>query len=130
MGVALNNLKRYQHLSREDFGKDLSYIWIAAKGLEILIQKLLDIGAHLLASEIKNDWDDYTEIISKLGHHDIIPAPFAGKIQGMAGLRNILIHQYLRVDPDKLYDLMQNRLSDFTQFMAYIQSYMDAKAES
>jgi len=37
--------------------------------LEILIQNLLDIGAHLLASEIKNDWEDYVEIIVKLGRH-------------------------------------------------------------
>ena len=54
METALVNLKRYQHLSLKDFNTDLSFMWIAAKGLEILIQNLLDIGAHLLASEIKN----------------------------------------------------------------------------
>jgi uncharacterized protein YutE (UPF0331/DUF86 family) len=31
-----------------------------------VIQNLLDIGAHLLSSEIKNDWNDYAEIIIKL----------------------------------------------------------------
>ena len=89
MEAALANLKRYEHLALEDFSRDLSYIWIGAKGLEILIQNLLDIGAHILASEIKNDWDDYGEIIHKLGVHGIIPESFADKIQGMAGLRNI-----------------------------------------
>jgi uncharacterized protein YutE (UPF0331/DUF86 family) len=129
METALVNLKRYQHLTQEDFSKDLSFIWIAAKGLEILIQNLLDIGAHLLASEIKNDWDDYGEIILKLGQHGIIPEPFAKKILGMAGLRNILVHEYLRVDPNKLHDFMLNRLSDFTDFMAYVQEYLDKKIE-
>ncbi|MEJ2168168.1 MAG: DUF86 domain-containing protein [Desulfobacterales bacterium] len=129
MEAALANLRRYQHLTLEEFTKDLSYTWIAAKGLEILIQNLLDIGAHLLASEIKNDWDDYGEIIFKLGLHGIIPKPYAEKIQGMAGLRNILVHEYLRIDLNKLHEFMQNQLADFTDFMAYIQDYLDKKAE-
>jgi len=124
MEAALANLKRYEHLTPEDFAKDLSYTWIAAKGLEILIQNLLDIGAHILASAIKNDWDDYGEIILKLGQYGIIPEPFVEKIHGMAGLRNILVHEYLRVDPNKLHYFMQNRLSDFTEFMAFIQEYL------
>jgi uncharacterized protein YutE (UPF0331/DUF86 family) len=130
METALVNLRRYQHLTLKDFNQDLSFIWIAAKGLEILIQNLLDIGAHLLASEIKNDWDDYGEIIFKLGQHGIIPEPFADKIQGMAGLRNILVHEYLRIDPNKLHDFMQNRLADFTGFMAYVQDYLDKRIDN
>jgi len=95
--------------------------------LEILIQNLLDIGAHILASEIRNDWDDYGEIILKLGHHEIIPMDFSERIQGMAGLRNILIHEYLRVDVPKLFDYLKNRLGDFTEFMSYIQEYLEKK---
>ncbi len=128
MEEALANLGRYRNLSLEEFETDLSLIWIAEKGLEILIQNLLDIGAHLLASEIRNDWDDYGEIILKLGHHGILPRDFAEKIHGMAGLRNILIHEYLRVDARKIYDYLKNRLGDFVEFMSHIQGYMEQKA--
>lgn len=128
MEEALANLIRYQHLSLEEFEKDLSLIWIAEKGLEILIQNLLDIGAHLLASEIRNDWDDYGEIILKLGQHGVLPKEFSKKIQGMAGLRNVLIHEYLRVDVERVHDFMKNRLGDFTEFMSYVQRYLDKKA--
>lgn len=127
MEEALTNLGKYRSLSLEEFEKDLSLIWIAEKGLQILIQNLLDIGAHLLASEIKNDWDDYGEIILKLGQHGIIPRDFSEKIQGMAGLRNILIHEYLRVDVSKIYDLLKNRMGDFTEFMSYVQSYPEKR---
>ena len=125
MEEALANLRRYQHLSLEEFEKDLSLIWIAEKGLQILIQNLLDIGAHLLASEIRNDWDDYGEIIAKLGQHGIIPKGFSEGIKGMAGLRNILVHEYLRVDVKKLYDFVENRLGDFVEFMSHIQGYLE-----
>ena len=128
MEEALANLGRYRNLSLEELRKDLSLVWIVEKGLQILIQNLLDIGAHVLASEIKNDWDDYGEIIFKLGHHGILPMDFSERIQGMAGLRNILIHEYLRVDVPKLYDYLKNRLSDFNEYMSYIQKYLEKQA--
>jgi uncharacterized protein YutE (UPF0331/DUF86 family) len=125
MEEALTNLGRYRTLTVEEIQEDLSLIWILEKGLEILIQNVLDIGAHILASEIRNDWDDYGEIILKLGHHRIVPMDFSRKIQGMAGLRNILIHEYLRVDVPRLYDYLQNRLGDFTDFMSHVQRYLE-----
>ena len=98
-------------------------IRIVEKGLEILIQNLLDIGAHLLAPEIKNDWEDYGEVILKLGKHGVIPQEFSDRIKGMAGLRNILIHEYLRIDLNKLFDYLKYRLEDFIQFIRYIREY-------
>jgi len=116
-------LGKYRNISFNEFQKDLSLVWIVEKGLEILIQNLLDIGAHLLASEIKNDWEDYGEVILKLGKHGVIPQEFVDQIKGMAGLRNILIHEYLRIDLNKLFDYLKYRLEDFVQFIRYIREY-------
>ena len=123
MEEALTELGRYGNISFEEFQRDLSLRWIVEKGLEILIQNLLDIGAHLLASQIKNDWEDYGEVILKLGKHRVIPQAFSDKIKGMAGLRNILIHEYLKIDLDKLFDYLKFRLEDFVLFIKYIRAY-------
>lgn len=123
MEESLTQLGRYKDISFEEFQKDLSLIWIVEKGLEILIQNLLDIGAHLLASEIKNDWEDYSEVILKLGKHEVIPKEFSEQIKGMAGLRNILIHEYLKIDLNKLFDYFKYRLGDFVQFIRFVREY-------
>ena len=81
MEEALANLSKYKNISFEEFQKDLSLIWIVEKGLEILIQNLLDIGAHLLASEIKNDWEDYGEVILKLGNHELSHKSFPTRLK-------------------------------------------------
>ena len=109
----------------DEFEKDLSLIWVVEKGLEILIQNLLDIGAHILASEIRNDWEDYGEVIIKLGKHGVIPEEFSVRIKGMAGLRNILIHEYLKVDRKKLFDYLKYRLEDFVQFIKHVRAYQE-----
>ncbi len=129
MEEALTNLARYRSLGFDDFEKDLSLIWVSERGLQILIQNLLDIGAHILASELRTDWDDYGEIISKLGQHGVLPRVFAEKIKGMAGLRNILVHEYLRVDTKRIYDLLVNKLDDFTEFMRSVHHYLEKETK-
>jgi uncharacterized protein YutE (UPF0331/DUF86 family) len=123
MEEALTELGKYRNISFEEFQRDLSLRWIVEKGIETLIQNLLDIGAHLLASQIKNDWEDYGEIILELGKHRVIPEVFSNKIKGMAGLRNILIHEYMKIDLDKLFDYLKHRLEDFLLFIKYIRKY-------
>ena len=125
MEEALGNLAGYRSLPFEEFESDLSLRWVVERGLQILIQNLLDIGAHILASGFKNDWDDYGEVISKLGQHAVLPEDFAEGIRGMAGLRNILVHEYLRVDARKIHNLLVHKLHDFAEFMKLVQAHMD-----
>ncbi len=123
MEEALTQLKKYQDIALEDVKRDLGLSWSIEKGLEVLVQNLLDIGAHILSSEIRNDWDDYGEIIFKLGEHGVIPREFSEEIKGMAGLRNILVHEYMKIDLGRLLEYINNRLGDFSLFMKYIRGY-------
>ena len=124
MEEGLAEFSKYKGLSLEELQRNLSLQWALEKGLQMLIQNLLDIGAHILAGDFKNDWDDYSEIIVKLGDHGVIPTEFAEKIKGMAGLRNILVHDYLRVDLEKLSEFIRFRLEDFLDFMRFIREYL------
>lgn len=47
----------------------------------------------------------------------------ADVISGMVGLRNILVHEYISVDPGRLYELL-DRLDDFRRFAEQIRQYI------
>ena len=51
---------------------------------------------------------------------EILPKDFVEKISGMAGFRNLLVHDYAEVDPERVYDFLQNRVGDFEEFMKHI----------
>ncbi|MFQ6058747.1 MAG: DUF86 domain-containing protein [Anaerolineae bacterium] len=92
--------------------------------LQLAIQHVTDIGAHLLAGSGRAVPDDYREIILKLGRHRIIPYEFAERIAPMAGFRNILVHEYLTVDPTIVYDNLQHGLADFELFIEHIYDFL------
>lgn len=91
--------------------------------LEVSIQCILDICHHII---VDNNWPrpkDNKEAILTISQKGIIPSEFADRILPMAGLRNILAHEYLKVDLDKLYKHLQN-LDDFHAFQKHILAYI------
>jgi len=121
----LREIEKFKAISWEDFSSSLSKQWMVSHGLQLSIQTSLDIGSHILAALGETQIEDYADIIDKLGEKEIIPPEFAKSIRGMAGLRNILVHEYAKLDLKKIYDILQNRLGDFYSFIEYINKFLE-----
>lgn len=117
-------LRGFRRYKKSEIAENEEIFWKINYGLIITIQHLLDIGNYILASEGKNEFDDYTTLIDVLGKYEIIPKDFAKRIRGMAGFRNILVHEYLEVDVSEVYRCLQSGLDDFLDFVKYIKQYL------
>lgn len=121
----LAELRKLQVYSADDLAGDMIKAWAVAHGLQLAIQAVLDIGNHLLAEQ-GFQATDYTDVIDKLGEAGILPSGFARKIRGMAGLRNIIVHEYTKVDVKKLHRFLRDELDDFAVFAGYVTEYLQA----
>ncbi len=52
-----------------------------------------------------------------LAYHKILPRGLSERLAEMAGLRNVLVHEYLDVDLEILYRAMTEELVDFKEFI-------------
>lgn len=43
----------------------------------------------------------------------------------MAGFRNILVHGYIRVDEDRVAQVLRDRLGDFEEFSSHVLAYLE-----
>lgn len=120
----LKQLEVYKEITAEELADNLDQLWIVERGLHLSIQILLDIGNHLLAGA-GITVEDYSGIIIKLTELGAIPVEFGKKIKGMAGFRNILVHEYANVDLKKLVVVLHEGLTDFRDFANYIIKYID-----
>ena len=122
----VKNLNKYTKIPLDELESDIDKTWIIEHGLQLAIQNLIDIGGHILAAIGENDINDNTDIIIKLGKLNIIPQKFAAEIKGMAGFRNILVHEYIDVDIREIYKVLTKNLKDFISFEKYIKDYMQS----
>lgn len=130
MKAMVAELQRHQGLSVDELQTDRLVLLAVERALQRAIQNLIDISMHVLSGAGINDWDDYRGVILKLGEESIVPAEFAQRICGMAGTRNILVHGYIRVEVEKIRDLLQHHLDDFGTFAVYIVEYLKKKGET
>lgn len=72
-------------------------------------------------------WDSYESIL-QLVELEVPPMDFARKLAPMAGLRNILAHEYMAIDWDLVYEYLQC-LDDLYRFMEYLQEWLRARLE-
>lgn len=88
--------------------------------LQLAIQTVIDISNHILAERRIHGVNEYREALERLGKEEIIPPELSYRIAAMVGLRNILVHEYLDVDRQKLYDILHKNLDDFKEFATHV----------
>lgn len=95
----------------------------AAHGLQLAIQACLDMGAHLIAEEALRMPDDYRGVFEALKAAGL-EADLAQRLRAAAGMRNVLVHDYLKVDDEEVWGAL-SRLDDLRQFGVFAKSKLD-----
>jgi uncharacterized protein YutE (UPF0331/DUF86 family) len=104
----------------QDIQNDKSKEWALRYGFIEAIQIVIDIACHLVSKYNLGNPSTYAECIELLEKYAYIDKNLTAKLLGMVGLRNILIHEYLIIDKNKLYDLLKN-IDDIRDFSQKIQ---------
>jgi uncharacterized protein YutE (UPF0331/DUF86 family) len=110
--AVLKTIRRYD-LAR--FAEDPLVHGAAERYLQLAIECVLDIGNHIIADRNLRKPDTYAEIFGVLAENKVISAKLLRELEGMAAFRNILVHDYLRLDREKVYQLLQTRLKYIEQ---------------
>ncbi|SKA76519.1 Uncharacterized conserved protein YutE, UPF0331/DUF86 family [Caloramator quimbayensis] len=112
-------------VNKENLKEDIIRYWGIERGLHISVECVLDISNIIISSLGLERPESYRETILTLYKQGIIPEKFAKQISGMASFRNILVHDYTRLDEDVVLDILKNRLNDFSVFIKYINKYLE-----
>ena len=124
LNEALEHLKEKKDISLDDYKVNRDIQAIVERRLEIAIQSCIDIGNHIVSQEGLGYPDDYAGIFNILAEKKIIDPELNNKLKKMSGFRNVLIHEYRDIIVEKVYDILQNRLSDFHEFSQVILNYI------
>jgi len=103
--------------------------WARERGLQIAAQAVFDIGNHVLSGGFAERPADYAAIPSMLGRKGVISAELEGRLRGLAGFRNLLVHDYARVDPARVREMLESRLPDLVAFADAVEDWLNRDPE-
>jgi uncharacterized protein YutE (UPF0331/DUF86 family) len=87
------------------------------RALQVALQICIDIGAHLISELGLRRPDDYRGVFKSLADGTVIPRDLADRLGDAAGLRNVLVHDYVDVDDHKVFEAL-DQLDDLRAFAA------------
>lgn len=122
-------LESLKGTAREDFLADPRHHMFAERCFQIAIQCLVDICTYLAAQKGWERPDDSAGAVLQMGRQRVIPMDFAERIVGMANFRNILVHAYLKINRNIVYDMLA-QLDDFRQFARHVLAYVDSNGSA
>ena len=82
----------------------------AERLLQTAVEACLDIGKHIIAQERLRFPKDNQEVFTVLSEEEIIPKDLLPHLQDMARFRNLLVHEYAKIDNAIVYGILKKRL--------------------
>ena len=121
----LKYLKEMQNVNKNKFTEDYHFFGLAERYLQLSIEILLDIGKLLVIIKELKKPEENQEIFSVLRDEKIVSEKLADNLMGIANFRNILVHDYEKIDREIVYEKLQNNLSDIEDFKKEIAGYIN-----
>ena len=120
----LAELNSYAQYSLDELTSDFVKYRAAERSLQLAAQTVVDIATHVITADYDTRVQDYRQAIESLGQEGVLPLTFAERLAPVAGFRNILVHEYLTVDPAKVYDILIHGRADLEEFAQKIIEYL------
>ena len=98
--------------------------WSWRYGLLESIQIVIDIACHIVGKYNLGNPNSYGDCIELLVQFNYIEEKIGKSIRSMIKLRNLLAHEYSRIELDKLTSYL-SLLDDFRNFIRTVSSYVE-----
>jgi uncharacterized protein YutE (UPF0331/DUF86 family) len=119
----LARLQPLRDKTRIEFDQDPYLRDIVERNLEIAAQCCIDISHRIISLEGARKPVDYYDAILSMGELGVLPPEFARYLAPLAGFRNILVHEYLRLDWDQVYRTLHS-LQDLERFADLVRRWL------
>ena len=121
---ALLAWQRYQQIPYEKLAQDIDTQYMIRHAMLLSIQASIDLATGMAVTKTSRRPDTYRETFQVLGKFQVIPEDLAGELSKLAGFRNILVHEYSRLDVKRVYRILQDNWQTLDTFRKCVKDYI------
>jgi uncharacterized protein YutE (UPF0331/DUF86 family) len=104
--------------------------WALERGLQLGAEIVLDIGNHILSAHYGVSADNHEDVITQLHVRGVIDESLRERLRGLGGFRNILVHDYVRLDADRVESFAARAPGDFSAFAHAVREWIAATLDA
>lgn len=119
---AVEILQDVGKIEKERFLSDYHVYGLAERYLQQAIEGCLQICNILVATFNLRRPEGFHELLSIVAAQQLVPRALAYRLEVLTNLRDGLIHDPASLDREEIYTYLQQRVEDFSEFVAVIES--------
>lgn len=113
----VQDLKEIQQVTFEEFMSDKRLRRYVERTLQVALEACFDISSHWISDQGWREPATYREIVIVLAENGIFTKEQAAVYQKMAQFRNLLVHDYAKIDPEILLSILRRNVVDLETFV-------------
>ncbi len=102
--------------------------WAVKRGLQLGAEIVLEASNHILSAQFGVSAEDYEDVVRQLVRQGVIDDAAGGRLKGLGDFRKILVHGYLRADPERVAEFLAQAPQDFTDYARAIRGWLERVA--
>lgn len=122
----MRRLRESLGVGRQAFLGERFRIDAVERQIQVIAQAIIDVGSQIIVSKQLAMPSEYGHIAGRLVDAEVLSPELAARIRKLIGLRNLLVHGYLKIDPARLYDDAVTGLADVAGFVTAVKNYLAA----
>jgi uncharacterized protein YutE (UPF0331/DUF86 family) len=123
----VRRLRRYRERGPDALRRDEDLQWLVERGLHLGCEIVLDVGNHVLASAFARSPDTYEQILDGLAAEGVLSPGLRAELRGLGGFRNVLVHDYLDVDVERVIEALAHAPERFEAFAGEVHRWLAAQ---
>jgi uncharacterized protein YutE (UPF0331/DUF86 family) len=109
-----------QNMEQQEYLEDKKTQRYIERTLHLAIECCLDIGNHLIADQNWREPLNNKDVFTVLEENGVVSSVLLPNLSKMAQFRNILVHDYAKIEPDIIHGILKNNVADFQKFIKEI----------
>lgn len=97
------------------------------RAFQLASENLLDICNLIISEEGFGIPADSKDCVRKLKENGVITVSLSSRLEELIGFRNLIVHQYGRIDDSRAYAYLYKESKDFYDFLEAIDKYTEQR---
>jgi uncharacterized protein YutE (UPF0331/DUF86 family) len=112
----VTQVSEYRDLTVERYRADWKTQRIVERTLQMATEACLDVASHVVADRGLRAPSTYAETFEILVQGGLLSSELGRVMVEMTGFRNVIVHEYARIDAEVVVRILREHLEDFRRF--------------